>query len=91
MEETLKVYRVTSKTPIKNSGAFRSGLVFANTPEEAFRRMMDYLNNTKIASIYRNQEFYVKELPIDDSLVFEVEVDGGIPQIRVDTTKLKKQ
>ena len=91
MSDELKVYRVTNKSPLRNGGMFRSGLVFATSPQEAFTRMMDHLNQTKLARVYDQQQFEVRELPIPDSLVFEVEVDGGIPQVRIDTAKLKKQ
>ena len=90
MSEELKVYRVTNKSTIRNSGMFRTGLVFANSPQEAFERMMNHLNQTRLAKVYREQAFEVKELPIPDSLVFEVEVDGGIPNIRLNTNPLQK-
>lgn len=90
MSEELKVFRVTNRSPLRNNGMFRSGLVFASTPQEAFERMMNHLNQTRLAKVYDQQQFEVRELPIPDSLVFEVEVDGGIPQVRIDTAKLKK-
>lgn len=90
MSEALKVFRITNKSTIRNSGMFRTGLVFANTPQEAFTRMMNHLNQTKLARVYDQQQFEVKELPIPDSLVFEVEVDGGIPNIRLNTDPLQK-
>ena len=90
MDEALKVFRVTNKSTIRNSGMFRTGLVFANTPQEAFERMMSHLNRTRLAKVYNQQAFEVRELPIADSLVFEVEVDGGIPNIRLNTNPLQK-
>lgn len=90
MSEALKVFRVTNKSPLKNSGMFRSGLVFASSPQEAFTRMMNHLNQTRLARVYDQQQFEVRELPIADSLVFEVEVDGGIPNIRLNTNSLQK-
>lgn len=90
MSEALKVFRVTNKSTIRNNGMFRSGLVFANTPQEAFTRMMNHLNQTRLAKVYDQQQFEVRELPIADSLVFEVEVDGGIPNIRLNTNPLQK-
>lgn len=89
MSDELKVYRVTNKSPLRNGGMFRSGLVFATSPQEAFTRMMDYLNQTKLARVYDQQQFEVRELPILDCLVFEVEVDGGVPELRVNTNPLK--
>lgn len=90
MSEALKVFRVTNKSTIRNNGMFRSGLVFASNPQEAFERMMNHLNQTKLAKVYNQQQFEVRELPVADSLVFEVEVDGGIPNIRLDTNPLQK-
>lgn len=90
MADSLKVFRVTNKSPLKNSGMFRTGLVFASSPQEAFTRMMNHLNQTRLARVYDQQQFEVRELPIPDSLVFEVEVDGGIPNLRLNTNPLQK-
>lgn len=90
MADSLKVFRVTNMTPIRSRGTFRSALVFADDPQDAFTRVMTFLNIHKFYVADR-QQFQVRECPIPDSLVFEVEVDGGIPEVRIDTAKLKKQ
>lgn len=91
MADSLKVFRVTNMAPIRSRGTFRSALVFADDPQDAFQRVMNFLNLTRKFHVADQSQFQVMECPIPDSLVFEVEVDGGIPQMRIDTAKLKKQ
>lgn len=89
MADSLKVFRVTNMAPIRSRGTFRSALVFADDPQDAFTRVMTFLNIHKFY-VADSQQFQIRECPIPDSLVFEVEVDGGIPNIRLNTNPPQK-
>lgn len=76
--------------PIRSRGTFRSALVFADDPQDAFTRVMTSLNIHKFYVADR-QQFQIMECPISASLVFEVEVDGDIPSIRLNVNNTFQQ